>query len=136
MKPWIIRLLRLIVLIASFAFGVLTSRVVLVPDPCPGYPPTATVIASTVQSPLSLGFVSGISLGAWPPSGYGSPDACIDGDMGVGMPVAAFKSIRMSAAWAWAVGRGMGFVLSFWLLLWAASWLWRAVRSLSEKTSS
>lgn len=136
MKPWKIRLFRILLLLACLCFGVLTTRVAVVKSPCPGYPPTATVIAPTVNNPLSFGIVSGITLGAWPKSGYGQPGSCIDGDVGVGMPVASFESVRMSAVWAWAAGRGLGFALFFWVLLWAASWVWRAVRSLSEKSPS
>jgi len=129
-------LIRWLTVSCALVLGIGTTRVAVLTSICPGSPPDATVVAPTVQSPVLLGVVSGLTLGAWPESGYGKPEACIDGDVGVGMPIASFQSIRMNAAWAWAAGRGVGFALSVWLLWWAASWLWRAARSLFAKSPS
>jgi hypothetical protein len=90
--------------------------------------PKAAVIAPTVTSPLLYGVVSGLTLGQWPAQGYGQIDACVFSDVGVGMPLAAFERVRLSAAYAWAAGRGIGFALSCWVALWALSWFWRAAR--------
>ena len=127
-------LLSILVVLAAIAAGVLTTRVAVVgSDPCRGFEPNnphRMVISPTVQSPLEYGLASGMLLGSWPKGGFGQAQSCAAVDAGVGMTVRAFMLIRMNAAYAFAAGRGLGFGLDAWLLLWALSWVWRAARIL------
>jgi hypothetical protein len=128
---WINKTLRVLIPAGALIFGVLTTRVAVLSDPCPGHAPSATVIAPTVTSPVLYGMVSGFLWGLWPKAGYGQVESCVVSDMGVGIPLSAFEQIRKPAAYAWAGGRGIGFALSSWLVLWVLSWLFRAARVLS-----
>lgn len=128
----LLRLARWMAILVALVFGVMTTRVAVVgANPC-GSASTAksTVISPTMESPFQYGLISGLTLGSWPSAGYGQIDSCVFSDVGVGIPLAAFKTVRLSGAYAWAAGRGLGFALFTALAWWALSWFLRAVLSL------
>ena len=131
-KTWHI-LLKASGVIMVFAYGVLSTRVGIPTEICGKYPSVSEVVmAPDVEYPLRYGLLSGITLGRWPVSGYGVPEACSEVDAGEGIPLHVFLMIRMRAAYTWAVGRGIGFVLSVSLLVWGLLWLWRGAQHLAN----
>lgn len=79
---------------------------------------------------MLYGLLSGISLGTYPTSGFGQPQACLDVDAGRGISQAQWPLMLRATAKTWAFARAAGFALDFALLWWALSWVLRAARVL------